>query len=180
MLFTLSPSRRTVGLTKWWRKVDRMRRGVGLTRRRCARRRRRGEEEEGGGGGGGGRGKKGRKEGRKEGIRVVGQSGPATSSSCPGLEEGGGGGRNARRLMAGVETSVTSVDKTECPECYLAAPRTIRTNQTETHFRAPPSLPFSSTNSFPRTKIYGISTATSTTRLSYILFFFFFIFDSID
>lgn len=31
------------------------------------------------------------KKGRKEGIRVVGQSGPATSSSCPGLEGGGEG-----------------------------------------------------------------------------------------
>lgn len=88
--------------------------------------------------GGGGGGKK-RKEERKEGNRVVGQSGPATSSTCPfelegnGREGGGREGRNARRLMVDVETSVTSVDKTECPERYLATPA-IRSNQTETHF----------------------------------------------
>lgn len=71
--------------------------------------------------------------------------------------------------MAGVETSVTSVDKTECPECYLA----IRSNQTETHFRTPPLPPPILLDKFiPRTKIYGVSTVCHATILPCIIFLF--------
>lgn len=104
-----------------------------MTRRRCAR---------GGGGGGGGGGEK-RKEGRDPSSRTK-WSGHFFELSRVGRRRGGG--RNARRLMAGVETSVTSVDKTECPECYLA----IRSNQTETHFRTPSPPP-----SYPPRQIYS-------------------------
>ena len=77
-------------MTKWRRKVDRMRHGVGLTRRRCAEKKKRTDPR-------------------------VGQSGPATSSSCLGWNVEEEGKEERRRLMASVETSVTSATKPSVP-----------------------------------------------------------------